>query len=770
MPAMKQVNASVSLLPFVAFLEQKIAEKDNVRMPFFQYILDRIQSFPGWDTEITLEKSKQYTEIFELIYFTLSAPVTDENEEVWALGLPLSPHLFFGTNAFYNLISNKDGKLNANLLNGHDRKFRAAERIKIIYSVIMKKLYGFSSDIKNEIIHSFLDGHTGLSKYYRIAFDTQFITIEYDGPLPEVKFPSLQSNSYDETESLAFLESILPLDKFRFKGFSILHITDITAEYAIDHIKDVIVNLSPEQDVYQDITHSLKTLLGNHEVDIKLFPIFKVNGQLVMDSFEGIEAHLSEECARYGFSKKVYIDSVIDYVQNPSLIFYQDISELRNEELKIMPLLRNMGVRSVAIIPIFFQKKIVGILELFSKEKNKLDPQNLSRLNQAIPLLEQLLQTAIDDFDITLDNIVKEKFTSLQPSVQWRFNEAAWHYLQQKRMKKEVDIEHVYFPDVYPLYGAIDIRNSTMERNIALRSDMYSQLELLTEVLRNMKTRIDLDLLDELIYKTGKWCRQINEFITSEDEFRLALFLENEVNPFLSHFRQSEHGFEEMIDVYFQAAGPEGPAFANRRELEHALQQINITIGTALEKMNTKIQEIYPCYFEKFRSDGIEYDIYIGQSITPQKVFDPLYLKNLRLWQLSSMAEIAGQTQSLVPRLSKKLETTQLIFIHTHSIDISFRNDERRFDVEGTYNIRYEMVKKRIDKVHIKNSSERLTQPGKIALVYFHQKDTEEYVSYIRYLQEQHILNDDLEYLDLEDLQGISGLKALRIGVTMDVS
>jgi len=41
-------------------------------------------------------------------------------------------------------------------------------------------------------------------------------------------------------------------------------------------------------------------------------------------------------------------------------------------------------------------------------------------------------------------------------------------------------------------------------------------------------------------------------------------------------------------------------------------------------------------------------------------------------------------------------------------------------------------------------------------------------VDYIRYLQEKNTLLDDLEFLDLEELQGVNGLKALRIGVNVD--
>jgi hypothetical protein len=111
------------------------------------------------------------------------------------------------------------------------------------------------------------------------------------------------------------------------------------------------------------------------------------------------------------------------------------------------------------------------------------------------------------------------------------------------------------------------------------------------------------------------------------------------------------------------------------------------------------------------------------------------------------------------------LQTTQLIFVHSAPIDISFRKDERRFDVEGGYNIRYQVVKKRIDKVHVLDTNERLTQPGTVSIIYFDEKEAEEYAGYIKYLQETGSLKDTIEYLELEELQGVSGLRALRVKV-----
>ncbi len=113
------------------------------------------------------------------------------------------------------------------------------------------------------------------------------------------------------------------------------------------------------------------------------------------------------------------------------------------------------------------------------------------------------------------------------------------------------------------------------------------------------------------------------------------------------------------------------------------------------------------------------------------------------------------------------LQTTQLILIHSQPISISFRKDERRFDVEGSYNIRYEIMKKRLDKVNIRGTKERLTQPGKIAMVYSNPKEAQEYQEYVLFLQSKNLLQPGMEYLELEELQGVSGLKALRVNINL---
>ena len=77
-------------------------------------------------------------------------------------------------------------------------------------------------------------------------------------------------------------------------------------------------------------------------------------------------------------------------------------------------------------------------------------------------------------------------------------------------------------------------------------------------------------------------------------------------------------------------------------------------------------------------------------------------------------------------------------------------------------------MKKRIDKACIKDTNERLTQPGKISMVYCNQKEAHEYEEYIQFLQSKNLLKPGIETLDLEEMQGLRGMKALRVTINLE--
>jgi hypothetical protein len=314
----------------------------------------------------------------------------------------------------------------------------------------------------------------------------------------------------------------------------------------------------------------------------------------------------------------------------------------------------------------------------------------------------------------------------------------------------------------------VDVRNSSIERNHAIQKDLKEHLNLIDETLDKLQLQVQLTLLEELKFKNQNYQQAIDNVLLPEDEIRINDFVEMEVEPVFYHLQKSSSNLQSITEDYFNVQKDcSGALYRFRNEYEKALASINKAVVDYLEEQEDNLQKSYPHYFEKYRTDGVEYNVYIGQSMAPNHPFDLLYLKNIRLWQLKSMAEIARITHELLPKLNVPLQTTQLILIHNQPISISFRKDERRFDVEGNYNIRYEIMKKRIDKACVKDTNERLTQPAKIAMVYCNQKEAHEYEEYIQFLQSRNLLKPGIENIELEEMQGLRGMKALRVTVNV---
>ncbi len=110
------------------------------------------------------------------------------------------------------------------------------------------------------------------------------------------------------------------------------------------------------------------------------------------------------------------------------------------------------------------------------------------------------------------------------------------------------------------------------------------------------------------------------------------------------------------------------------------------------------------------------------------------------------MCKVAAKSEKIKPLLKVPLELAHLILVQNTPLSIRFHLDQKKFDVDGTYNVHYEIMKKRIDKAEIRGKEERLTQ-------------------HIEYLQAGGFLKKGVEEMELEDLQGVYGLKALRVTV-----
>jgi len=348
-------------------------------------------------------------------------------------------------------------------------------------------------------------------------------------------------------------------------------------------------------------------------------------------------------------------------------------------------------------------------------------------------------------------------------SVHWRFEEEAKQFIIDGIEGRQPSFKEIVFNDVYPLYGQIDIKASSQARNTAIQRDLMIQLSNIKEVL-NAAFKIEkLTVYEELIYRINNFIEDIEESLFSDSEQTIFDFVNDDVLPIFNHLKKQNSEVTKMVEEYEKTINTETHSYYDhRKQYDDSVMRINKKLASVIDKHQEAAQEMFPHFYERYKTDGIEHNMYIGSSIAEDRDFDPLYLKNLRLWQLQVMCEMENKYYNLKPELDVQLDVASLILVYSTSLSIRFRMDEKHFDVDGTYNARYEIIKKRIDKSYIKGTNERLTQKGKLSIVYSQKKDEQEYLRYISFLKSKGYFTNNIEIVELEGLQGVSGLKAIR--------
>jgi hypothetical protein len=428
--------------------------------------------------------------------------------------------------------------------------------------------------------------------------------------------------------------------------------------------------------------------------------------------------------------------------------------------------LQNTGIQSIILIPIRASKNgDLALLEIASPKAYDLNSVNINKLKDIIPVFEAAVKRTSEERQNVLEATIQENYTSIHNSVKWRFYEAAEKFQTESQKNENAKLDEIVFKDVYPLFGQSDIKGSSTARNVAIKEDLVTQLTLAITVLKDACKTEKLPIYNELMYRVSTFLKEVEEELNAGDEINILDFLQREIYPVFNHIKEINTTLSKKVDTYLNRLDKDlNVVYEKRKEYEASVNLINEKLAKFIDKRQKDAQEMFPHYFERYKTDGVEFNMYIGQSISNKKPFDALYLYNLRLWQLQVMCEMENIAYALIDSVPNALRVASLILVHSNPMAIKFRMDEKQFDVDGAYNIRYEIIKKRIDKAHIRNTDERITQPGKIAIIYSQDKDAVEYIKYIKFLQSKNQLGE-IEFLELEDLQGVSGLKALRVRV-----
>lgn len=418
-------------------------------------------------------------------------------------------------------------------------------------------------------------------------------------------------------------------------------------------------------------------------------------------------------------------------------------------------LLRERGAKSLLILPLVVKSvrlrdsaQLLGVVGVMSDRPDAFDTVDEYNGKTIAPALT-----------IAMRQTVVEGFTHIHESVRWRFEE------ESERRSLGLPPAAITFENVYPLYGISDIRGSSNERNRAIQQDLLTQFQLAQAIAEAVCESVNGAFAQQFRDDLAEKIENIRQGITVDAEITLLRYLHEHLEAHFDFFRACGSRVEQAITAYTAAKDEDhGCVYAARAVYDQTVQNINLSLRQTWQRWQRSMQQVTRHYCDIEATDGIDHMIYAGMAI--DRNFSKFHLRSLRYEQLRAVCDCARTGFRLKAEHATDMDITHLVLVQDCTVDITHdENTERLFDVRGTRDTRYEIVKKRIDKALDAKNQTRITQPGCLTLVYSTNEEWEEYTEYLRYLQREGWIGTEIEEGLVEPLQGVTGLKFARVTV-----
>lgn len=726
-------------------------------------ILEEVKQYPELRTGITnpdyVDANK---EILERLLSDLFPPLLTNNE-IKAVSLP-----------FYNFICNPTKRLQK-ILDGAGKDFSLAfsgisPEQYYVWSccIILANHYGTIINAGYPFIYN-IPQKNGIINHYRILNNADFIEIDPTNQSIELSQDEID-NLLNNFNNVDLWKEKFPPGSWKMRGFGIVNIYDATSEVAVSNLKSRLIQHSEEplklkgefNNIFRSIFQIPDLEIGYTAIDFKENKFVRTAVNNIIDSniLSGLPKNFTNE--------QICEESFDEILETKRYFTISDMKKFSIEfpDSQLAHHFNKIGLQSVIFAPIMKDKKLLGLVELTSKSK-LLNSINANKMDSILPYLEDTLDRIYSSVDNHILALIQQEYTSIHPSVYWKFKEEVSRHINYNNdYIDRLPYRSIAFDHIVALYGESDVKNSSVSRNKSILKDLKMQLDLVVKLLKSLVTHIDLSSIYDNIENYKK---ELNTNLKANTESDFQNFLVTDVHPILHQLKYEDVNNNQKITNYYHQLDPKTKGIYHyRKKFDESISIINKELSNLIDKRQEEQQKKFPFYYDRFKTDGVEHNIYIGASIAPWLSYDDVYLKNLRIWQLRIICESEIHFHNIKEQLPQPMDITSLILVYSTPISIRFRMDEKRFDVDGSYNARYEMIKKRIDKAYIKDTTERIVQTGKICIVYSQQTEEKEYLDFIKILQDEGQLKPGVEMIDIEDLQGISGLKALRVEVNSE--
>ena len=199
------------------------------------------------------------------------------------------------------------------------------------------------------------------------------------------------------------------------------------------------------------------------------------------------------------------------------------------------------GFKSLMLAPIYHDNgEIGGIVEIASPLPYRFNQMTVLKLKDFIDLYAMGMNKFVKEISNKVRLTVQQEFTSIHPSVEWKFNDAATEFYWSKTAQQnQSPIRPIVFKDIYPIYGQADIVGSSKLRNKFIADDLIDNLERANQLMQKCYNAVGFHLLDLYLNKTNTYLNRLKkgEFV-SNDETEIVGLLTREIHPLLKQMQK----------------------------------------------------------------------------------------------------------------------------------------------------------------------------------------------------------------------------------------
>ena len=397
-------------------------------------VLNKVRSVPELTGPITdlsiLDKHRDLVDLILKMVF----PDALWSNEIKACATPWTMHYIKKTPRFQKILD-EHGSEDIMEKNMDPEKYVLAG-----YWSILKQHYKMDISMAGPMTLKLNQRSTGLHKYYKTLGNVDMVQLRAHGEVKQIDpdtFNAIRRNPLD----IELIESTIDASQFEFYGLWLMTLVDVTREQSLSNLKQNLLKNDAlnNDELIADMESDLHCLMGSTGFKLGFSDMNESPGA----GFTG----------RFGRSRLVEIFK--DRTDLPATI--PAIAKGMQERIPVVipcvnyaagnleagQLLMENNIMSLLVSPLVENGEKVGFFELTSPNPDQFSQLDLHNIAEVIPIFKTAIVRSIENIDNQIEALIKENFTSIHPSVHWRFRQIAEEILHVEGADNTGCSEHI---------------------------------------------------------------------------------------------------------------------------------------------------------------------------------------------------------------------------------------------------------------------------------------------------------------------------------------